>query len=159
MSVIACVTHALSRYAHCAVCPPVCLCVCLPAGPDMSAVGMLAAINKARRTALPPTATSPGAAEWQLVEAATPLAVSALRAAAASGDTEAVVAALQQQMQPIQPTPLVTQQVGTVGVPRAQPYHGPVCSVLCSECSDSADMLVLSSGCLCVLCCCCRCAC
>jgi hypothetical protein len=83
-------------------------------GPDMSAAGMLAAVNKARKTALPATATSPGAAEWQLIEAATPLAVTALRAAAASGDRDAVVAALQQQMQPIQPTPLAVQQVGGV---------------------------------------------
>lgn len=86
-------------------------CVAL-AGPGMSAAGMLAAVNKARKTALPATADSPGAAEWQLIEAATPLAVTALRAAAASGDRDAVVAALQQQMQPIQPTPLAVQQVG-----------------------------------------------
>lgn len=85
----------------------------------MSAVGMLAAINKARKTALPGTATSPGAAEWRLIEAATPLSVTALRAAAASGDRETVVAALQQQMQPIQPTPLAFQQVC-----QAQWHHG-----------------------------------
>lgn len=84
----------------------------LAAGPDMSAAGMLAAINKARKKALPGTPSSPGAVEWQLIEAATPLSVTALRAAAASGDREAVVAALQQQMQPIQPTPLALQQVG-----------------------------------------------
>jgi hypothetical protein len=91
-----------------------CACSCSPpllAGPDMSALGMLAAMNKARRTALPPTADSPGAAEWRLIEAATPLTVTALRAAAATGDTGTVVAALQQQMQPIQPTPLMAQQV------------------------------------------------
>jgi hypothetical protein len=92
-----------------------CCCGCVPAGPDMSAAGMLAAINKARKAALPGTATSPGAAEWQLIEAATPLSVTALRAAAASGDREAVVAALQQQMQPIQPTPLAPQQVRRAG--------------------------------------------
>lgn len=81
----------------------------------MSAVGMLAAINKARQKALPATADGPGAADWQMIEAATPLAVTALRAAAATGDRDAVVAALQQQMQPIQPTPLTVQQVGLGG--------------------------------------------
>lgn len=75
----------------------------------MSAAGMLTAINNARQKALPPTATSPGAAEWQLIEAGTPLAVTAVRAAAASGNTEALLTTLQQQMAPIQPTPLEVQ--------------------------------------------------
>uniref|UniRef100_A0A383VFU6 Thioredoxin domain-containing protein n=1 Tax=Tetradesmus obliquus TaxID=3088 RepID=A0A383VFU6_TETOB len=81
-------------------------------GPDMSAPGMLAAINKARRTALPATAASPGAADWQLQEAAVPLAVTAVRAAALSGDREAVVASLQQQLAPMKPTPLSAPQAG-----------------------------------------------
>lgn len=92
-------------YRHC----------CARPGPDMSALGMLEAINKARRKALPATASSPGAAEWRLIEAATPLPVTAFRAAAATGDTEAVVVALQQQMQPIQPSPLAMQQVSVLG--------------------------------------------
>jgi hypothetical protein len=83
------------------------------AGPDMSAPGMLAAINNARRTALPATATSPGAADWELQEAAVPLAVTAVRAAALSGDREAVVASLQQQLAPMKPTPLTAAQVGS----------------------------------------------
>jgi hypothetical protein len=82
-------------------------------GPDMSAPGMLAAINNARRTALPRTSTSPGAADWELQEAAVPLAVTAVHAAALSGDREAVVASLQQQLAPMKPTPLSAAQVGT----------------------------------------------
>lgn len=104
------------------------LLLSLAAGPDMSAAGMLAAINKARKKALPSTLSSPGAVEWQLIEAATPLSVTALRAAAASGDREAVVAALQQQMQPIQPTPLALQQVGCVCGGRWCVVVGSCCS-------------------------------
>lgn len=72
----------------------------------MSAEGMLTAINNARRKALPAIAQSPGASEWELLDPTTPLALTALRAAAATGDREAVLATLQQQMAPIKPTPL-----------------------------------------------------
>lgn len=83
-----------------------------PAGPDMSAPGMLAAINSARRKAWPASTTSPGAPEWQLQEPAIPIAVTAVRAAAQTGDREAVRAALQQQLPALQPTPLAVAQVG-----------------------------------------------
>jgi hypothetical protein len=78
----------------------------------MSAPGMLTAINNARLKALPASPTSPGAAEWRLQEAAVPLAVTAVRAAALTGDREAVVASLQQQLTPMKPTPINAPQVG-----------------------------------------------
>jgi hypothetical protein len=81
----------------------------------MSAQGMLAAINNARSKAMPATTDRPGAAQWQLLEAATPLAVTSFRAAAASGSTDAMVASLQQQMQPIEPTPLTLTQASVRG--------------------------------------------
>lgn len=91
------------------------LVCCGAAGPDMSAAGMLTAINSARLKALPPSLSTAGAAEWQLLEPSTPLVVTALRAAAATGDREAVLSTLQQQMKPIQPTP-VEVQVGRAPV-------------------------------------------
>jgi hypothetical protein len=90
----------------------------------MSAPGMLTAINSARLKALPASPTSPGAAEWQLQEAAVPLAVTAVRAAALTGDRVAVVASLQQQLTPMRPTPINAPQVSTrtfasrAGLPR-----------------------------------------
>lgn len=97
------------------MCKP-CRCVaCFIAGPDMSAAGMLTAINNARLKVLPPSPSSPGAAEWRLMEAGTPLAVTAIRAAAATGDREALLSTLQQQMTPIQPTPIEVQ----VGIAKA----------------------------------------
>eukprot|EP00775_Hariotina_reticulata_P012097 gene12097-12236_t len=80
-------------------------------GPDMSAHGMLAAINKARQAAWPPSSSSPGARDWQLFETTTPLTISALRAAAAQGGTDAVVATLQERMEPLTPSPLAAPQV------------------------------------------------
>eukprot|EP00879_Flechtneria_rotunda_P032541 GHRR01035764.1.p1 GENE.GHRR01035764.1~~GHRR01035764.1.p1 ORF type:complete len:252 (+),score=79.10 GHRR01035764.1:360-1115(+) len=85
-------------------------------GPDMSAPGMLAAINKARRAALPPGHNSTGAADWQLLDATIPLGITALRAAAASGGPEALTAAVQEQMVPLQPTPLPVVAQGTTTV-------------------------------------------
>lgn len=75
---------------------------------------MLAAINKARQAAWPPTSSNPGARDWQLLETTTPLTVSALRAAAAQGGTEAVVATLQERMEPLTPSPLAAPQVAVL---------------------------------------------
>jgi hypothetical protein len=88
----------------------------------MSACGMLAAINKARQAAWP------GAREWQMLETTTPLAVSALRAAAAQGGTEAVVATLQERMEPLTPSPLEVPSVSVDIITTAIPCQ------LCAAC-------------------------
>lgn len=104
----------------------------------MSAEGMLAAVNRARLAAWPATATQPGAREWRLLEHATPLAVTARRAAAASGGTDALLTTLHQQMAPLEPTPLDATQVRVVRVASGRRPHtmaGAFAAAAC-VCSD-----------------------
>jgi hypothetical protein len=105
------------------------------AGPDMSAPGMLAAINNARLKALPASPTAPAAAEWRLQETAVPLAVTAVRAAALTGDREAVVASLQQQLMPMKPTPINAPQVGCGTLTSSEVQLKVHCSALQVACS------------------------
>jgi hypothetical protein len=95
---------------------------------------MLTAINSARLKALPASPTSPGAAEWQLQEAAVPLAVTAVRAAALTGDREAVVASLQQQLTPMKPTPINVPQVGISTSASCAGVLDVRCSASCQQC-------------------------